>query len=231
MSSHGSSQCPRVQSYPPPNYKNLHQTQYYAQVPHKTAPIDLHPSNHISFRKDVHTLWDSSAIVFVPKPDSSDKDRSRLVCHVINPPGKSVDSDMEIHSLYHYIPILPIPHPVEFLFARFGWSLFTNTIIVLFADDDGKSDPDMGGFGLSDVDVSDLVYSVRTGQMECFDNGAESGDCPLGSSHSSRDPFSDLSDDSEPPRKKSRPSSVSEDIAEDPRSSRSRSRFKRTRLY
>ncbi|KAI8961124.1 hypothetical protein F5Y11DRAFT_348877 [Daldinia sp. FL1419] len=216
---------------------------------HKFAPMHLNPGNTIFFRKDCHTLWDSNAITFVPKPDSSERDRLRLVCHVLNPPGKSVDSDMEIYSLYHNTPILPIHHPIEFLFARFGWSLFTSHVIVLFADDDGKSKysvlirdmkkdkivdelctvaslprlttkaagieakqvagekHDLDDSELFQVgepeDVSDRFYSVRTGLMERFDDGAESGDCSL-SSHSSHDPFSDLSDDSEPPRKKSR---------------------------
>ncbi|KAI1406800.1 hypothetical protein F5Y13DRAFT_176313 [Hypoxylon sp. FL1857] len=257
----------------------------------KSKATHLNPSNKIYFREDVHTLWDANALVFVPKPDSSNENRSRLVCHVLNPPGKSVDSDLEIHTLYHNIPILQIRNPLEFLFARFAWSLFTSSVIVLFADDDGKtkysvllrdgkkdklseamrpvaslprllskatgintkavagekrgldeaddiyggsdddsSTPDIDELGINDVnaddrDMGNLVYSVRMGQMERDDGGAESGDCSL-SSHSSHDPFSDLSDDSEPPRKKSRSSSLSEDDAEEHRLSRLQSRSK-----
>ncbi|KAI1467857.1 uncharacterized protein F4812DRAFT_427864 [Daldinia caldariorum] len=256
----------------------------------KSAATHLDPGNNIFIRKDVHDLWDSNAIVFVSKPCSDNSDQSRLFCHVLTPPGKSADSDMEIHSLYHNIPMIPIHNPIELLFARFAWSLFTNTTLALFKDDDGKTkysvllhdvekdkmvekmlpasslprlsvkatgvatkdvagekhsledsanveaepsdtgdvadsldnvssegdssdgdrsgSPDIGDLGLNDVDTGDLIYSVRTGQMERYDNGAESDDCSLSShcSHSSRDPFSDLSDDSEPPRKKSRSS-------------------------
>ncbi|KAI1806001.1 hypothetical protein F4811DRAFT_198002 [Daldinia bambusicola] len=184
----------------------------------KSAPTYLSPDNYISFRKDVQTLWDSNAFVFVPKPDK--KDRSCLVCHVLNPPGKSVDSDMEIHSLYHNIPI-QVHHPIEFLFARFSWSLFTSRTIVLFTDDDGESEysvllrdvekdkmveeilplrslprlltkamgaPTQGVAGekrdASHLDADppeepidgDLVFSVRAGKFEPYDDPREPGD-------------------------------------------------------
>ncbi|KAI1479095.1 hypothetical protein K445DRAFT_18948 [Daldinia sp. EC12] len=90
---------------------------------------------------------------------------------------------------------------------------------------DSSSSPDIGELGLNDADAGDLVYSVRTGQMERYDNDAEIDDCSLSAhfSRSSRDPFSDLSsDDSEPPRKKSRSSSI-DDIVEGSRPLRSKS--------
>ncbi|KAI0837856.1 hypothetical protein F5Y06DRAFT_270392 [Hypoxylon sp. FL0890] len=263
----------------------------------KSVPTHLNPQNKIFFREDVHTLWDSNALVFVPKPDSSNGDLPRLVSHVLNPPGKSLDSDLEIHTLHHNIPILPIGNPLELIFARFAWSLFTKEVIVLFADDDGKakysvlvrdmkkdtmmeksllvadlprllskatgvgpnnvagekrrrpddpkidgsmvgddsSTPDIGELGFSDNDVSEVdvddgnagnfVYSVRTGKMERVDDHLEPGDCDV-SSHSSHDPFSDLSDNSDPPGKKSRSSSLTNPDAKEYRRSRSRTRIK-----
>ncbi|KAI0885050.1 uncharacterized protein GGS22DRAFT_137827 [Annulohypoxylon maeteangense] len=98
------------------------------------------PGNKIFIRKDIHFLWDQNHLTMLPKLDSSpDTPEYRLTTHVLHPPGKSADSDMEILALYQNIPCLPLRKvPIEFLFARFAWSIFTNFVIMLFNDDDDE---------------------------------------------------------------------------------------------
>ncbi|KAI2466465.1 hypothetical protein F4781DRAFT_405612 [Annulohypoxylon bovei var. microspora] len=104
----------------------------------KVKKTHLARGNMIYLRGDVHFLWDQNNIVIVPKPDSSNMGKYCFVTHVLNAPDKSEDANMEVFQLYHNVPCLDIPRvPVEFLFARFAWSIFTNLVIMLFNDDDG----------------------------------------------------------------------------------------------
>ncbi|KAI1467462.1 uncharacterized protein F4812DRAFT_398350 [Daldinia caldariorum] len=72
----------------------------------------------------------------MPKPHPDEQGKFRLTSHVPKSLGKSTDSDIEMITLYHNVPCLPLPHiPIEFMFARFAWSIFDNGIIALFSND------------------------------------------------------------------------------------------------
>ncbi|KAI8963019.1 hypothetical protein F5Y11DRAFT_346873 [Daldinia sp. FL1419] len=99
-----------------------------------------HPSNTIYLRDDVRTLYDGNYIIMVPKPDSANRGTYRLGTHVWSPPNKSEDSDMQVFSCYQNRPCYPIAHvPVEFLFARFAWAIFTYYTVNLLDSDNANN--------------------------------------------------------------------------------------------
>ncbi|KAI8958188.1 hypothetical protein F5Y11DRAFT_362960 [Daldinia sp. FL1419] len=100
------------------------------------TPIATHDAacNKIYFRHDFHHLWENNFVALVPKPSVPDG-KYKLVSHLLAFPKKHVNANTEAHVLFHNRPCLPIPHvPVELLFVRFGWALFTNNLLKMFGD-------------------------------------------------------------------------------------------------
>lgn len=99
------------------------------------------PQNKIWLRNDLHYYHDENKIMLFPKRDDDNQRRYSLATHVLNPPDKTEDDGVEAITLYQNIPTLPFPYvPVEFLFARFAWAIFTNRVVELFADADTDDD-------------------------------------------------------------------------------------------
>lgn len=98
------------------------------------------PSNLIPLRADIHHLFRSGYLTLVPKLDPADPSKYRLVVHVLNPPCvstspllMSTDSYLEMFTRYQNLECLPLKGVhVEYLFARFAWSLFSDATIQLF---------------------------------------------------------------------------------------------------
>ena len=87
--------------------------QYTNQQRPGTEPID-DSRNAILLRSDIHTIFDQKRLVLVPKISS-------FVVHVLAPGFTS-----ELADLYHNVQLQPLAGiAVEYLFARFAWSVFT----------------------------------------------------------------------------------------------------------
>jgi len=80
----------------------------------------------------VHHVFDARRFIFVPKQfDTSTSESTELVTHVLLPSGSP-----ELAGLYHNRSPQPIRGvSVEYLFARFAWSLFTDEQIPFFGLD------------------------------------------------------------------------------------------------
>ncbi|KAI1483555.1 hypothetical protein F4774DRAFT_365741 [Daldinia eschscholtzii] len=102
----------------------------------KTQAVHISTDNHFFLSNEIHFLFDENVFTLVPKPDPDSNGNYRLTSHVLKPLKKSANSDAEIITLYHNVPCRPLEHiPVEFMFARFAWSIFNHSIVVLFNDD------------------------------------------------------------------------------------------------
>lgn len=87
--------------------------QYTNQQRPGTEPID-DSCNAILLRSDIHTIFDQKRLVLVPKI-------SAFVVHILAPGFTS-----ELVDLYHNVQLQPLAGvAVEYLFARFAWSVFT----------------------------------------------------------------------------------------------------------
>ena len=85
--------------------------------------------NSILFRSDTHYLFDDRRFALVPKPLAIASNSTWIVAHVI-PPGAS----REIRDLYHNVALQPlIGVAIEFLFARFAWTIFPCLVAFLEA--------------------------------------------------------------------------------------------------
>lgn len=97
--------------------------------------------NLIPIRKDLHHLFDYSNLVIVPKRDRNPStgaplDTYSLLTHVLQPPGRSRGGDLVILDQYHNLDCYPIKRvPMEYIFARFAWSLFNDKVILLLRDE------------------------------------------------------------------------------------------------
>ncbi|KAI8960864.1 hypothetical protein F5Y11DRAFT_328362 [Daldinia sp. FL1419] len=105
--------------------------------------------NRVPLRTDIHRLWDKSNLAIVPKPNPKPENAPKneltaprtytLATHVLRPPGKSDDGNLELIQFYHNLKTYSfIGNPIEYLFARFAWSLFVDTIMLLFQGKDAK---------------------------------------------------------------------------------------------
>ncbi|KAI1463237.1 uncharacterized protein F4812DRAFT_254658 [Daldinia caldariorum] len=96
-------------------------------------------SNKIPLREDYRSLWDDNFFVLVLKPDASQQGQYRLTSHLLALPEKHHNTNTEAHILFHNRPRYPFPHvPIELVFARFAWALFTRDVIKMFADNTGN---------------------------------------------------------------------------------------------
>lgn len=71
-----------------------------------------HPMNMIKFRSDIHTILDAKRFAIVPK-------EKLLMVHTFDEKAIS-----EVFRLYHNVPIQQLKADVEFLFARFAYTVF-----------------------------------------------------------------------------------------------------------
>ena len=80
--------------------------------------------NVLMLRQDLHFLFDARRFTFVAKQFQN----VQLVAHVLNPPDSS-----QMAGLYHNRSLQAIRGvSIEFLFARFVWSIFTDEYIRFF---------------------------------------------------------------------------------------------------
>ncbi|KAI0122213.1 hypothetical protein F4814DRAFT_438304 [Daldinia grandis] len=103
-----------------------------------------HSPNIMPLRTDLHRFLDRSQLTLVPKPNpkaGSTTTRSyTLVSHVHRPSGKSNEANLEMIMFYHDLKVYTlIGNPIEYIFARFAWSLFDDTIMLLFHLKDTKN--------------------------------------------------------------------------------------------
>ncbi|KAI2618747.1 hypothetical protein GGR54DRAFT_141673 [Hypoxylon sp. NC1633] len=97
----------------------------------RSKPMESY-CNLMALRTDIHRAFDHSNIVPFPKPDPEADGTYTLRTHVLVPPAKSTNGDLEMIVKYHNRPLYPILGvPPEFLFARFAWCLFTDSIMLL----------------------------------------------------------------------------------------------------
>ncbi|KAI0179784.1 hypothetical protein GGR52DRAFT_568554 [Hypoxylon sp. FL1284] len=99
--------------------------------------------NLIPLRTDLHYYFDYSHFTILPKRDRDDRDMPlqsySLVVHVLNPPGKSHGGDLTILKEYHNLECYPMRRiPVEYLFARFAWSIMHEKMALLLTGDKAK---------------------------------------------------------------------------------------------
>ncbi|KAI2618154.1 hypothetical protein GGR54DRAFT_640720 [Hypoxylon sp. NC1633] len=98
----------------------------------RNDPLNETP-NLLPLRTDIHRFVDRSHIVMIPKQTDPTTNSYTLVTHVIQPPGKSIDGNLEMIVRYHNLQIHHLPrNPIEFLFAQFAWSLFNDKIFRFF---------------------------------------------------------------------------------------------------
>jgi HNH endonuclease len=71
-----------------------------------------HPMNMINLRSDIHTIFDAKRFTIVPK-------KKLLMVHTFSEKAIS-----EVFRLYHNMPIQQFEAGVEFLFARFAYTVF-----------------------------------------------------------------------------------------------------------
>ncbi|KAK0749644.1 hypothetical protein B0T18DRAFT_112286 [Schizothecium vesticola] len=119
--------------------------QRYCRLPSHHSAID-DQRNMVSLRKDVHSLLDQRRLALVAKR-TPDDGAPQLVLHLLIPKGSS-----QLVHLYHN----RLPHAItgvalEFLFARFAWSVF--------------ADENIPFFGHPDRTYAVLVFNSTTGQI------------------------------------------------------------------
>ncbi|KAK6956024.1 hypothetical protein Daesc_003671 [Daldinia eschscholtzii] len=93
--------------------------------------------NRLPIRTDVHRFLDRSHLTIAPKPNPKSSPTSTrsytLATHVLRPPGKSDHANLEMINFYHNLKVYPlIGIPIEYTFARFAWSFFVDTVLLLF---------------------------------------------------------------------------------------------------
>ncbi|KAL9616342.1 MAG: hypothetical protein Q9160_008785 [Pyrenula sp. 1 TL-2023] len=75
-------------------------------------------NNMILLRSDIHSLLDQQRITFLPKPGQG-PNRHSMVAHILTSSGST-----ELIDLYHNVPLQQLTNiPLEYLFARFAWSV------------------------------------------------------------------------------------------------------------
>jgi len=91
----------------------------YIEYPHSSLSGTTSTSNALRLREDLHTAFDRSLFVFVPKIPSVEPRNYQLVTHLceINP---------EYQLQYHNKPLLTVYARPEALFARFAYTIFTS---------------------------------------------------------------------------------------------------------
>ncbi|OTB17378.1 hypothetical protein K445DRAFT_316014 [Daldinia sp. EC12] len=118
-------------------------------------------SNKIPLREDYHSLWDDNFLILIPKPDASLQGRYRLTSHLLALPKKHYNTNTEAHVLFHNRPCYPFPHvPIELVFARFAWALFTRNVIKLFTDNVGDE-----LYSVLSLEVDEQGNSVQRQEM------------------------------------------------------------------
>ncbi|KLU91773.1 hypothetical protein MAPG_10722 [Magnaporthiopsis poae ATCC 64411] len=96
----------------------------YCSKPNEVAPMNGF-RNVLMLRQDLHFLFDARRFTFVAKQFHQSV---QLVAHVLNPPNFN-----QMAGLYHNRSLQTIRDvSVEFLFARFAWSIFTDEHIRFF---------------------------------------------------------------------------------------------------
>ena len=102
----------------------------YCRRPFEVSAVN-DDRNILVLRKDIHHLFDARRFTFVPKRFGPSPRPPEIVTHVLLPSGSP-----ELVGLYHNRAPQPICGiSVEFLFARFAWSLFTDEHIPFFGSD------------------------------------------------------------------------------------------------
>ncbi|KAI0130898.1 hypothetical protein F4814DRAFT_404152 [Daldinia grandis] len=100
-----------------------------------SKPFDSY-HNTFPLRPDIHRQFDYSHLTLVPKRDESNS--YKLAIHVLMPPGRSNNFDLQVIEQYHNHVCRAIKGvPPEYLFVRFAWSLFNSMVLVLFLRDNG----------------------------------------------------------------------------------------------
>lgn len=96
----------------------------YCRLPRSRNPVD-DDRNLILLRRDLHWLFDQRHSALLPKRSPADSlGRPSLVFHTLQPHG-----DCELHDLFHSRILQPITGvSVEFLLARFAWSILCDEI-------------------------------------------------------------------------------------------------------
>ncbi|OTB17210.1 hypothetical protein K445DRAFT_310577 [Daldinia sp. EC12] len=94
-------------------------------------------SNRLPLRTDVHRFLDRSHLTIAPKPNPKSSPTATrsytLATHVLRPPGKSDQANLEMINFYHNLKVYPLIRiPIEYTFARFAWSFFVDTVLLLF---------------------------------------------------------------------------------------------------
>lgn len=97
--------------------------------------------NTIPLSRDIYNEFKSGRLVLIPKPDPQAPEVYRMVTHVLQRSHGSNDpvlkSIASFHNKeYHLLQDPCEDVPVEYLFAHFARSLFTDTILQLFNRDD-----------------------------------------------------------------------------------------------
>ncbi|KAI0842063.1 hypothetical protein F5Y06DRAFT_167050 [Hypoxylon sp. FL0890] len=130
-------------------------------------PINDSP-NLIPLDIKFHRFFDYSNITIVPKPNYPIRHKAcesySVLTQVLRPPGKSEEANLEMIVSFHNLECRPMPRvPVEYLFARFAWSFFNDTIMLIFND---KETNDNEGFLLSLAEDGEDGNLKRT-EREC----------------------------------------------------------------
>ncbi|KAI2462703.1 hypothetical protein F4781DRAFT_419199, partial [Annulohypoxylon bovei var. microspora] len=72
-----------------------------------------------------------------PQTSAQATDSYSLLIYVMRPPGKSDDGNLQMIMKYQDVEVYPLKGiPREYVFARFAWALFNDTIILFFNDKD-----------------------------------------------------------------------------------------------
>ncbi|KAI4859226.1 hypothetical protein F4820DRAFT_440440 [Hypoxylon rubiginosum] len=87
-------------------------------------------------KADMHHMFDASSLVLVPKPNPQAPGEHAMTVHVLR---RAYVSDLGILDMtirYHNLVCEPLKDaPIEYHFARFAWSLFTDTVLQLFNEE------------------------------------------------------------------------------------------------
>ncbi|TIA27468.1 hypothetical protein D6C78_11067 [Aureobasidium pullulans] len=93
--------------------------------------------NALSLRSDIHIVFDQRRFVIVPKPLSSDETgraNYTLAVHVFSP-----SSSTQFAKFYHHIATQPLYGiSLEYIFARFAWTVFAYSAQPLWIAQDGE---------------------------------------------------------------------------------------------
>lgn len=99
----------------------------YCRLNAELNPID-DDRNLLLLRKDIHHLMDQRRFTFIPRASGASDNPPQLASHVL-----LAGEAGELIQLYHNrAPQSITGISVEFLFARFAWSIFTDVIMPLF---------------------------------------------------------------------------------------------------